>query len=62
MEDENSSPTRRIRRLVNNERKFLWSPSGNVTVVGWVPNCVKCQRGLAALQITRSFYRDPRVR
>jgi len=36
MEDENSSPTRRIRRLVNNERKFLWSPSGNVTVVGRV--------------------------
>lgn len=36
MEDENSSPAGRIRRLVNNERKFLWSPSGNVAVVGRV--------------------------
>lgn len=27
---------RKIRRLVNNERKFLWSPNANVTMVGRV--------------------------
>jgi len=31
-----SVPEGAIRRLVNNERKFLWSPSGNVAVVGRV--------------------------
>ena len=33
---ENGTSGGRIRRLVNNERKFLWSPSGNVAVVGRV--------------------------
>jgi hypothetical protein len=36
MRFENGSPEGRIRKLVNNERKFLWSPSGNVAVVGRV--------------------------
>jgi NRPS condensation-like uncharacterized protein len=36
MVEDNGSPRGRIRRLVNNERKFLWSPSGNVAVVGRV--------------------------
>jgi hypothetical protein len=31
-----SVPEGAVRRLVNNERKFLWSPSGNVAVVGRV--------------------------
>lgn len=36
MVKQEGSPEGRIRRLVNNERKFLWSPSGNVAVVGRV--------------------------
>ena len=36
MMEKTMSPPQEIRRLVNNERKFLWSPSGNVAVVGRV--------------------------
>jgi len=36
MEEMISMPEGTVRRLVNNERKFLWSPSANVTVVGRV--------------------------
>ena len=36
MQESVSVPEGAIRRLVNNERKFLWSPSGNVAVVGRV--------------------------
>lgn len=36
MMESTITSSQEIRRLLNNERKFLWSPSGNVAVVGRV--------------------------